>query len=362
MSRLIHRLSDIVGPSGILVGEDVPRRLATLSTLEPGRALAFVRPACTTQLSQVLAVCHEARQPLTIQGGLTGLVDGAMPADGELVISLERMNRIESIDPSARTLVAQAGAPIQAVQERAAQEGLVLAVDWGARGTATVGGGISTNAGGNAVLRYGMMREQVLGLEAVLADGTVLSSMNTMLKNNTGYDLKHLFIGSEGTLGIVTRAVLRLRPAMKTRSTALVAVESFDDVVRMLNRLDAELGGTLSAFEVMWQEHLRFQVEQGGHRSPLDMNHGYYILVEATGSDESRDGDRFEALLAALLEEGLAADAVVATSGAQRAAMWTIREDVETMFRKLNPLIMFDVSVAPRHVEKYLDAMGTVLR
>lgn len=354
---LLEQLRTLVGPNGLATGEDIPFRKPPWSGPEPGNVLAFVRPASTSELSLVLAACHAAAQPVVVQGGLTGLVDGATPLDGELVVSLERMNRVESIDPAGRVMTAQAGTPVQLVQERAAQEGLLFPVDWGARGTATVGGAIATNAGGNAVLRYGMMREQVLGLEAVLADGTVISSMNNLIKNNTGYDLKQLFIGSEGTLGIVTRAVLRLRPAPSSRCTALMGLTDLSRVVELLTYLDSGLAGTLSAYEVMWQDHYRFLTGPGGYAPILPACHAYFVLAEATGSDARQDAERFEALLSASLENGLIADAIIATSDTQREAMWSIREDVEPVVRGLAPLMAFDVSVPIRHAEEYLDRM-----
>ena len=362
MSKLLEELQGVVGPIGLATGSDVSLRRTPWSRLEPGKAVALVRPATTDELSRVLAACHAARQPVVVQGGLTGLVDGAIPLDGELVLSLKRMRHIESVDRAGRTITVEAGTPVQAVQERAAQEGLMFPVDWGACGTATVGGAIATNAGGNAVLRYGMMREQVLGLEAVLADGTVVSSMNSLLKNNTGYDLKQLFIGSEGTLGIVTRAVLRLRPALTSCNTALLAAADFSSIVELLGTLDAGLGGTLSAFEVMWQDHYRLLTGPGGHPPILPADHAYYVLVEATGSDAEADASRFESLLADCMEKGLVTDALVATSNAQREAMWSIREDVEVLVRCLAPIIAFDVSVPLHHVQEYLDHMTAGVR
>ena len=173
-----------------------------------------------------MRLCHAAEQSVVAVGGNTGLVEGATADEGDVLVSLERMSLIEELDETACTMTVQAGVPLHTVQERAADAGLMFPVDFGARGSAQIGGAISTNAGGNAVIRYGMMREQVLGLEAVLADGTIVSSMNRLLKNNAGYDLKQLFIGTEGTLGIVTRAVLRLRPALLSRRTARVTIPS----------------------------------------------------------------------------------------------------------------------------------------
>jgi len=199
-----------------------------------------------------MGICHAGRQPVVTQGGLTGCVNGAVSAPDEIILSLERMKAIEAVDASTGTAIVQAGVILQSLQERADGEGLLFPLDLGARGSCTIGGNIATNAGGISVLRYGMMRNLVLGLEVVTADGSVLSSMNRMLKNNAGYDIKQIFIGSEGTLGIVTRAVLKLYPRPVTRNTALVALDGFDEVVTLLNATQRDLAGTLSAYEVMW--------------------------------------------------------------------------------------------------------------
>src|SRR6185295_9485329 len=228
-------------------------------------------------------------------GGRTGLVEGAN-AEGAIALSLERMNAIEEIDAAGSIMVVQAGCVLQTACEAADAAGLFLPLDLGARGSATIGGNISTNAGGNRVLRYGMMREMVLGLEAVLADGTVVTSMNRLIKNNTGYDLKQLFIGSEGTLGVVTRAVLRLRPRPSSQNTAFVAVESFEALPKLLRFLEAELAGTLSAFEVMWPEFYDFvTTEPAKGRKPLPAGSAYYALVEMLGAHPESDAERFEA-------------------------------------------------------------------
>src|SRR5262249_43851995 len=194
-------------------------------------------------------------------------VDGCR-ADGALALSLERMNRVEAIDPVAGSMTVQAGCVLQVACEAAEAEGLMLPLDLGARGSATIGGNISTNAGGNRVIRYGMMRELVLGLEAVLADGTVVSSMSHLIKNNTGYDLKQLFIGSEGTLGVVTRAVLRLQPLPVSQNVAFLGVRSFDQLPRLLRRLESGLGGALSAFEVMWDDYYKLVTTEPARGRP----------------------------------------------------------------------------------------------
>lgn len=358
MDKLLHDIADIVGEQNLLTGGDVSARSDSWPAAGGCQARAIVRPADTAQVAAVMKLCHAARQPVITHGGLTGLVGGAKTGRDDLVVSLERMREIAPVDRLNRTLTVGAGAVLQTVHEAAEQADLMFALDFGARGSATVGGAISTNAGGNSVIRYGMTREQVLGLEAVLADGTVISSMNSVLKNNTGYDLKQLFIGSEGTLGIVTRAVLRLRPLMPSRNTALVAVADFDALPRFLRAMDAALGGTLSAFEVMWNDFYRLIIGDGSrHGRPLDDEHPFYVLVEAAGSSEDIDRLRFEKALEEALGQELIVDATLAQNRQQRAALWAIRDDIETMARALYPPVTFDVSLSIPDMKAYVDAV-----
>lgn len=253
MTQLLDQIAAIVGPKGLLTGEDAAMRAADWLGLTTCQAKAVVRPASTAELSAVMKLCQAAGQGVVAAGGLTGLVHGADCTADDIQISLERMRAVEAVDPVGRTMTVQAGIPVQAAQEAAEEHGLRFAVDWGGRGTATIGGGISTNAGGNSVVRYGMMRDNVLGIEAVLADGTVVSALNTLIKNNAAYDLKHLFIGTEGTLGIVTRAVLRLHSAPQSTNTAMLALNSFGAVQDLFVTLGKRLGSGLTAFSDVGQ-------------------------------------------------------------------------------------------------------------
>ncbi len=338
----------------MLTGDDVRTRAVSWADQGPCQALALVRPANTDEVSRVLAACHAAGQPVVPMGGLTGLVRGCVALPGEIGMLFERMNRIEDVDVVGRTMTVQAGVALQAVQEEAEKHGLLYPVDWGARGSSQIGGSVATNAGGNGVIRYGMTRESVLGLEAVLADGTVISSLNRMIKNNAAYDLKHLFIGTEGTLGVITRLVLRLREQPRSTQTALVACSSFQGVTTLLKHMDASLGGLLSAFEVMWNEFYRLVTTPPAKGTPpLGQEHPYYVLLESSGGDEARDQEQFEAALGSAIEAGLVADAAIATSKAQREAMWELREDVEQMFRMGMP-VAFDVSLPLADMDEYV--------
>jgi FAD/FMN-containing dehydrogenase len=353
---IVEDIEDIVGRAGIISGSDVALRPNASMWQGSCPALAIVRPEDTRELSLVMKLCHERGQAVVPWGGLTGLVNGITCTSDDIAISLERMSAIESVDADAGTITVQAGAVLQQVQEAAVEAGWLFAVDLGARGSATIGGMISTNAGGNSVVRYGMMREQVLGLEAVLADGTVISAMNEMIKNNAGYDLKHLFIGSEGTLGIVTRAVLRLRPAPLCTQTALVALDSFDKVSQLLRRLGVAFEGKLSAFEIMWRSHYRLLVDVARkHPAFLPTHYPYYVLIESTGADAEREKQQFTDTLQALMESEVVAAAVIAQSGPQSDQLWRLRDDVETLVAHMSPSVVFDISLPIREMERYVD-------
>lgn len=363
METIIEQLQAILGPQAVFWGETLVERgvVHPVVAQHPTAPKALIRPRTTEEVSAVLRACHAVGQPVVPVGGRTGLVQGTRARRGEVLLSLERFVDILDVDPADRAMTVEAGVPLQAVQERAEAEGLLFPLDLGARGSATVGGTISTNAGGNRVIRYGMMRDMVLGLEAVMADGTVVSALNRMIKNNAGYDVKQLFIGTEGTLGIVTRAVLRLRPKPASQDTAFVAVASFEQLVAFLRAIDGALGGALSAFEVMWEDFYRLVTRPPArNRPPLADGHPYYVLVETLGADPAGDTARFEAALGALLEQGLIADAVVAKSQAERDAMWAMRDDVGQV-SQFGPFFVYDVSLPLRAMPAYVETVRRVL-
>jgi FAD/FMN-containing dehydrogenase len=260
---------------------------------------------------------------------------------------------VEEIDPDSATMTVWAGTPLEAVQRAADAAGLYFALDLGARGSCAIGGNLSTNAGGNRVIRYGMARELVLGLEWVLPDGTIVTSLNKMMKNNAGYDLKQLFIGSEGTLGIITRIVLRLHPQPGCTMSALCALPDYASVVRLLGAARRGLGPLLSAFEVMWPDYWQVVTERVGVRPPVSGGHGLYVLVEAQGTDETIDGPRFAAWLEQLLESGAIADAAVAQSVADTQSFWALRDACAEFFPTLGPHVSFDVALAVRDMDAF---------
>ena len=362
MASLLETISALLGPDGVLTGAAVRERATSWIDPAPLRALAIVRPRTTAEVAAVLRLCNDAGQPVVVHGGGTNLVHATAVTPHDLVLSLERMTAVSSIDVTNRTISVQAGAPLQRVQEVAAAHDLFFPLDLAARGSATIGGCIAMNAGGVRVLRYGMARELVLGLEAVCADGTVLASMNAMLKNNAGYDLKQLFIGSEGTLGVVTQAVLRLFPTPQTRSTALLGVRTFAQVTALLPLLARELGGALTSFEVMWNAYYRLTTTPPAPTSaPLAQGFAYYVLVEAMGGSEQLDAQRFEAALGHAADADLFEDAVVARSAQQRADLWSVREDSEQIERQFEPTFGFDVSLPIGAMEAYVESIQTAM-
>jgi FAD/FMN-containing dehydrogenase len=362
MADVVAALRAELGDERVLTGDALRMRPAGIWRPAGLAAKALVRPRTAAEVGAVMRICHRLDQPVVTHGGLTGLVGGALVTADDVVVSLELMNAIEDINPLDRTATVQSGVVLQTLQEAVEEHGLLFPLDLGGRGSATIGGNISTNAGGNRVIRFGMMREMVLGVEAVLADGTIVSSLNPMIKNNAGYDLKQLFIGSEGTLGIVTRAVLRLREKPRSQETLFVAARSFGQVTAFLKVMDRALGGTLSAFEVMWNDFYRLvTTEPAKSQPPLPHDFPYYVLVEAMGGDPDADRARIEAALAQAYEDDLIADAVVAGSEAQRQALWAMRDDVAQTFR-LAPIVAFDVSMRISRMERYVEAVNARLR
>lgn len=361
LSEILEKLQNHLGADAVLTGADVSNRPAGFFQKHGMEAGAIVRPRTTGEVAAVMQACDAAGQSVIAHGGRTGLAEAHLSTAKDLVLSLERMNRIEDLDQAGRTMTVQAGTPLQTIQEHADAAGLSFQVDLGARGSCTIGGNVSTNAGGNRVIRYGMTRDNILGLEAVLADGTVISSMNKMIKNNAGYDLKQLFIGTEGTLGIVTRVVLRLREKAKSQSTALVAIRDFSGIISFLKFIDRELGGSLSAFEVMWQDFYTLVTSPPAKsKPPLAQDYPYYVLVESQGAHQEKDSEHFQLVLMRALEEDMLADVVVAKSLGERNAMWAFRDDVEQMTR-FGPPFIFDVSLQIKDMERYVETVKRAL-
>lgn len=343
---IVRALLAELGEDVVIAGERLgERRWADWSGVPAAAPKALLRPRDTQQVARALAICNRSGQSVVVQGGLTGLAGGACTRASDIALSLERMNRIEETDTVSGTMTVQAGAVLQHVQESALQAGMMFPLDLGARGSCTIGGTLACNAGGNRVLKYGMMRDQVLGLEAVLADGSVIGAMHKMLKNNTGFDLKNLLIGSEGTLGIVTRAVLRLRPRPECVATAWCGLPDYASVTRLLHQAQQKLPGGVSAFEVMWPSYCDYVLANvRGLRAPLPSRHAFYVLMESVGADASTHQAGFDHLLETMLEAGVIENAAIAHSERDAQAFWAMR-DAPAEFPILMPrLVAFDVS------------------
>ncbi|MBM6596146.1 FAD-binding oxidoreductase, partial [Microvirga pudoricolor] len=342
-----------LGPHAVMMGSDIPSRcLQDMSNLPPARPWLFVRPSGAAEVADVIRVALTHGIPVVPQGGLTGLCGGALPDVGAIALSTERLTGVEEIDPAAATMIVGAGTPLETVQKAADDAGLFYPVDLGSRGSCTIGGNIATNAGGVRVIRYGMTRDMVLGLEAVLPDGSIMTSLNKMLKNNAGYDLKQMLIGSEGTLGVVTRAVLRLFPKPACTMLALCAVDDYRQAIKLLAAARSGLEPLLSAFEVMWPGYWAMATQRvAGLRDPFagshsSGSHAAYILIEAQGSDAVADPERFGSWLERQAEAGLLADGVVAQSVADSRAFWAIRDANSEFASHCGPCVDFDIGLA----------------
>ena len=326
MVDLIERLRDVVGPAAVLTGDDA--RLHDQRGTASSDAVAVVRPASTDEVAAVVSLTAELGGTVTAMGGHTGLSGGVHPADPRpaVIVSLERMHHIESIDRARSTMTVQAGVTIQSIQEAAATVERLFAPDWGARGSATIGGGIATDAGGNNVLRYGNMRDQVLGLEVVLADGRVWNGLRALRKDSSGYDLKQLFIGAEGTLGIVTRAVLKLHPATRHHQSALAALTSLEQLESMYELVTAEVSDALAAFELVPEVGLARVCEVFDVARPIDTAAEWYALLKLASPEPVTE--RLARMLERALDAGIITDAVVAATTEQEERLWFIRDEI----------------------------------
>lgn len=361
-ATVVEDLLAELGPDCVRTGADIPDRNGTdAAGLPPQAPLALVLPRSTEDVATAMRICHAHRQPVVTQGGLTGLAGGATPGVGEVALSLERMVGVEEVDRESGTLTALAGTPLQVVQQAAEDAGMMCGIDLGARGSASIGGNVATNAGGNQVLRYGMARRNVLGLEVVMANGEVVRSLNKMMKNNAGYDWTQLFIGSEGTLGIVTRVVLQLHARPRNIQTALLAFDGTADAITALRAAERALPGGLLVFEAMWRDYYEIATTRIGVPAPIERGRALYVLMEAPTGDAGPEA--FETFLAGLYEDGLVKDAVIAKSRAERDRLWALRESVYEYKTKIGKEINFDVSVplnrmgeAVEHFRRDLDA------
>jgi FAD/FMN-containing dehydrogenase len=353
--ELIARFREIVGDKyAVTDAADIAPYLTEERDLYHGRSPLVLRPGSTAEVSAICRLASEHKIALVPQGGNTGLVGGQTPHNGEVVISMRRMDKIRDIDTSSNAMTCEAGVVLQIAQQRASEVDRLFPLSLGAEGSCTIGGNLSTNAGGTAALAYGVAREMALGLEVVLADGRVLNGLSKLKKDNTGYDLRNLFIGAEGTLGIITAATLKLFPKPRAVETAFVGLASPAAALKLLSISQNEAAGSLTSFELLADIAVDFSIRHGiDIRDPLASKHPWYVLMELSSP---RDDARatLEAILAQGLEDGIVDDAVIAASLSQRAGFWKLRDEMSAAQKPEGGSIKHDISVPVVAVPEFI--------
>ena len=353
---VLDRLKEAVGAQGFSQDRaEIAPYLEEWRSKYQGHTPLLLKPSTAAQVSAVLAICQETGTKLVTQGGNTGLVGGQIPLNGEVLLTTKRLNRIRHFDESGMTMTVEAGVALAEVQGAADNKNLLFPLSLASEGSCTVGGNIATNAGGTHVLRYGMTRALVLGLEVVLPGGAVLEMLRSLPKDNSGYDLKQVFIGSEGTLGVITAAVLKLFPKPEISVTAFAAVPSPAAALKLLGEMQHATSGQLSAFELVPRVALEFVTRHiDGTRDPLAASSPWYVLMEATGGKHANLAASFEDGLAAAITNGLVVDAVVAASQSQAASLWKLRESISESQKREGASIKHDISVPVAAIPDFL--------
>ncbi len=363
MTAFLDRISAIVAPANLALGDDCARWAMDWTHNYPSTPLAVARPATTAQVSAIMAAAHAAGVPVVPVAGFTGLVGGAQ-ANGALLLSVDRLSAIREIRTGERIAIVEAGVVLDALHAAADAKNLIFPMTFGARGQCMIGGMLGTNAGGSNVLRYGNTRDLCLGIEVVLADGRVMDLMSELHKDNAGLNLRNLIVGSEGTLGIITAAVLKLKPKPAAYATAMLAVPALSDALSLLNRLQDESGGAVEAFEYMSRSYVAAHVADLGGREPFAEPHDVNIMVElgATAPRDARAGPDgtvpivalLENALAPMLDDGTLRDAVVAQNEAQRREIWARRDDAGELIFMRHPHVNVDICLPTASVAPFL--------
>jgi FAD/FMN-containing dehydrogenase len=361
-SLVIEKLAELIGRHKVLNPKQAAERITGVfgkaSSLD---VKALILPESTQDVSLALKICNEHKQAVVPQGGLSNVVNSALTNRDEIAISLEKMNAIQPPDMLNQFVEVEAGVILENLHQRVKESGFIFPLDLGSKGSCMIGGNIATNAGGLQALRYGVMRNLVLGLEVVLPDGTILNSLNPVIKNNTGYDIKHLFIGSEGTLGIITKAILKLCPSPEFYSTGFIALENFSNSLQLLNNAKIFFGDKLISFEILWPPFYQLLTnERSGNKKVIPDHYPLYVLMEITGSETSVPS-RMEEFLETALEKNNILDAVVTQKHDDRKQFWQIREKVDHVLAEHHPVFLFDVSLPVSEMGQYVALVNNEL-
>ena len=356
-NNIISLFETILDKSSILKGEDLKSRFYHIwKTDIPLESICLLLPKNTNQVSSILKICNNYNQEVIIHGGLTNLVGATKSTDNQVVISLEKMKNIIEIDEKGKTVTCESGVIIEDIINAVKDKDLLLPLNFGARGSAQIGGAVSTNAGGLRVFKYGMTRNLVMGLEVVLPDGTIISSLKKLMKDNSGYDLKQFFIGSEGTLGIVTKVVLRLYQHPKTRYTALAVTNDYKKVLDLLKFMEDKISKNLTAFELLWNDTYKQMIsDKTIYNKYLPDNYKYYVLIEFMGGDFENDYDTFEKAIMNAVDHQLVEDAVVGKDEKEQLNIWGIREDVAVLAEEKKFDQQFDISIPVAQIGEVID-------
>jgi FAD/FMN-containing dehydrogenase len=355
-TELIAKFRAIVGDKyAVTDAADIAPYVTEERDLFHGRSPLVLRPGSTAEVSAICKLASEHKIALVPQGGNTGLVGGQTPHNGEVVVSLRRLDKIRDIDPASNTMTCEAGVILQIAQQRAAEVDRLFPLSLGAEGSCTIGGNLSTNAGGTAALAFGVAREMALGLEVVLADGRILNGLSKLKKDNTGYDLRNLFIGAEGTLGIITAATLKLFPKPRAVETAYVGLASPAQALKLLSISQNQAAGSLTSFELLADIAVDFSLRHGiDVRDPLTSKRPWYVLMELSSSrDDARTA--LESILAEGMEQGIVDDAVIAANLTQRAGFWKLRDEMSAAQKPEGGSIKHDISVPVAAVPAFIE-------
>ena len=363
-NTIINLFIEVLDDSSVLIGESLKSRFYHIwKTDIQLESLCLLLPRTTDEVSSIVKICNDNNQEIIIHGGLTNLVGSTISSKTQVVISLEKMNRVIEVDESAKTITCESGVIIEDIINTVKDKNLLLPLNFGARGSAQIGGAVSTNAGGLRVFKYGMTRNLVLGIEAVLPDGTVISSLKKLMKDNSGYDLKQLFIGSEGTLGIVTKVVLRLYRLPKTRYTSLAVSNNYQDVLNLLKIMEDKISSNLTGYELLWNDTYKQMVsDKTLYNKYLPDNYKYYVFIEYMGGDFENDYNLFESIILDCIDKGVIDDAVIGKDDKEQVNIWGIREDVAVLADERKFDQQFDISIPVPLIGEIIDKISKELK